>query len=179
MSHPLPHPPPEVLVNDCHSDVLPANNSDSEVQLTQNHHFSCLRDETRKMKANHPTSAVAFLSQIISGAYIWHGWLVGFTLTAWCYNVYICRALNLCLSTKQPMVNVILLFIWKSTPNKVSCILYHDLFQKFILVKIFPSAPDQLRTFRIALNLFIEDTLLADRFSVFLRVITDIHDLLS
>ena len=76
------------------------------------------------------------------------------------------------------MANVILLYIWKSTLNKVSCILYHDLFQKFILVKIFPSALDKLRTFRISLNLFIEDTLLADRFFVFLRVITDIHDLL-
>ena len=44
------------------------------------------------------------------------------------------------------------------------------------LLRFFPSAPDQLRTFRISLNLFIEDTLLADRFSVFLWVITDIRD---
>ena len=76
------------------------------------------------------------------------------------------------------MANAILLYIWKSTLNKVSCILYHDLFQNLYLLRYFPSAPYQLWTFRILLNLFKEDTLLAGRFSVFLRVITDIHELL-
>ena len=41
-------------------------------------------------------------------------------------------------------------------------------FKGLYLLRFFPSVPDQLQTFRI----FIEDTLFADRLSVFLRTFT-------
>ena len=121
-----------------------------------------------------------YLSQVISGAYIWQGWLA----LHWLHDVIMCIFVQFLICVCRQNSLWLTLSFWTFESRLlikflVSCIMIF--LKKLHLLRFFPSAADLLRTFRISLNLFIEDTehtLLAYRFSVFLRVITDFHDLL-
>ena len=57
--------------------------------------------------------------------------MVGWLVLHWLHDVIMCIFVQLLIKIAHG------LYIWKSTLNKDSCILHHDLFQKFILVTIF------------------------------------------